>query len=170
MAGQKFLVLNAGEPEEAAAVQASAGAADAGKVPGLDAAGKLDLSMMPTGVSPAVETIPASEALAGGDWVNVYDDIGTRKVRKADATSTGKPANGFVKAAVESGANATVYADGTNDQLSGLTPGAAYYLSATAGGEVAEAPSGSGNVVQRLGTAMSATAISFHPGPAYKLA
>jgi len=170
MAGQKFLVLNAGEPEEKAAIQASAGAADAGKVPALDAAGKLDQSMMPTGVGASVETIQASEALGAGDWVNVYLDAGTRKVRKADATSAGKPANGFVKAAVESGANAAVYVDGTNDQLSGLAAGAPYYLDTTAGGEAAAAPSGSGNVVQRLGTAVSATAISFHPGPAYLLA
>jgi len=46
-----------------------------------------------------------------------------RPSRKADATTAGKEANGFVLSAVTLGNNATVYFDGTDTQLSSLTPG-----------------------------------------------
>lgn len=139
----------------------SAGAGDAGKVVALDGAGRIDSSMMPVGIGADTATIVASEALSAGDFVNVWDDAGTIKVRKADATAAGKEADGFVLAAVSSAANATVYFEGQNNQRSGLTLGARYFLSTTAGGVTTTAPTGSGNVVQYLGRAVSATAISF---------
>ncbi|MGH7291080.1 MAG: hypothetical protein ACREJT_07725, partial [Myxococcota bacterium] len=95
--------------------------------------------------------------------VSVWNDSGTQKVRKADATAAGKEATGFVLAGAASGANATVFFEGTNTQLSGLTPGARYYLDTTAGAVVDTPPTGSGNVVQFIGTAVSATEISFEP-------
>jgi hypothetical protein len=63
-----------------------------------------------------------------------------------------------------------VYLAGVNNQLTSLTKAAGYYLSATAGAEVATAPSGSGNVVQALGPAISDTEIAFHPGTPVTLA
>jgi len=65
-----------------------------------------------------------------------------------------------VLAAVESAANATVYFEGTNDQVTGLTPGR-QFLSTTPGGCTATAPSGSAQVIQRVGFATSATSMNF---------
>jgi hypothetical protein len=137
----------------------SAGAGDSGKLVALDGAGKIDSTMMPTGIGADTASIPASEALAAGDFINIYDSTGV-KCRKADASTAGKEAHGFVLAAVESAASATVYFEGTNTQVTGQTPGAVF-LSATPGLATATAPSGSGNVVQRIGFATGATAINF---------
>lgn len=169
MAGDKYLYNNAGVITEKASIQSSAGAGDAGKVPALDAAGKLDTSMMPTGIAADTASVVSSENLAAGDFVNVYNNGGTANVRKADATSAGKPAHGFVKSAVTSPAAATVYFEGSNDAVTGRTPGE-QYLHTTAGGTTTTAPSASGNVVQTLGVATSATNINFERGTPIVLA
>ena len=167
---QKFLRMLAGVIAELEGLVTSAGAGDAGKIPALDATGKLDNSLMPVGIGADSKILVASENLAAGDLVNVWNDSGTAKARKADATVAGKEANGFVLAAVTLGQNATVYFDGTDTQLSGLTPGAVYYLATTAGGVTTTPPSGSGNVVQRVGRALSATELTFEPGEPITLA
>jgi len=188
MAAHKFLKNNAGAITEESAVASSAGAGDEGKLPALnasgildstivnskttsagagdsgklvalDGAGKIDSTMMPTGIGADTASIEASEALAAGDLVNIYDSTGA-KCRKADASTAGKEAHGFVLASVESAANATVYFEGTNTQVTGLTPGK-QFLSATPGLCAAAAPSGSGNIVQRVGFAVSSTAMNF---------
>ena len=140
-------------------VTSSAGAGDTGKVVALDGSGKIDNTMMPTGVGADTATITASEALSAGDLVNVWSSTGA-KVRKADATTAGKEAHGFVLASVSNGASATVYFEGSNTSVTSLMPGV-YYLSTTAGGVTATAPSGSGNVVQRVGFATATTALNF---------
>lgn len=168
MAGDKYIYNNAGALTEKAAVQASAGAGDAGKIPALDAAGRIDTTMMPVGIAADTAIITASEALAAGDFVNVWNSTGA-KVRKADATVAGKEAHGFVLSAVSSSASATVYFEGTNTGVTGQTPGPVF-LSTTAGQAAAGAPSGTGNVVQRVGFAISATAINFQSQPPVVLA
>lgn len=161
---QKYLYNNSGVVTERELTVASAGAGDAGKGVALDGAGKLDNSTMPTGIGANTVTAPSSENLAAGDYVNLWDDAGALKVRKADATTTGKRADGFVLAAATSPANAVVYLPGnTNSQLSSLALAAEYFLGTTAGAGAATAPSGSGNVVQRLGKATSATTLDFAP-------
>lgn len=146
----------------------SAGAGDAAKIPALDASGRLDTSVMPVGIGADTATIQTSEALASGDYVNIHDVAGAFRVRKADATTTGKEAHGFVLAAVGSGANATVYFEGTNTAVTGMTPGDVY-LSTTAGQGSATIPSAAGNIVQRVGVATSATAVNFEKGLAFLL-
>jgi hypothetical protein len=138
----------------------SAGAGDSGKLVALDGAGKIDSTMMPTGVGADTQSIVASEALAAGDMVNIYNSSGA-KCRKADAATAGKEANGFVLAAVESAANATVYFEGTNTQVTGQTPGPVFLSATTPGLATSTAPSGSGNVVQRVGFATGTTTINF---------
>jgi hypothetical protein len=170
MAIAKYIKNNAGQLEEQAALVTSAGAGDAGKIVGLDAGGHLDPTVMPTGIGADTAIVPASEALAAGDLVNLWTDTGAVKARKADATTSGKEAVGFVLAAVESAAEATVYFDGTIAGLTGLTPGARYYLSTTAGTPVTTAPSTAGNVVQEVGYALSATSLTFEPKASVKLA
>ncbi|CAN5813916.1 hypothetical protein BH20PSE1_BH20PSE1_01010 [soil metagenome] len=160
MPGNKYIANNVGTLTEVAALQTSAGAGDAGKITALDASGKLDTSFMPTGIGADTAAIVSSENLAAGDFVNIWNDAAAFKVRKADATVAGKEAHGFVLAAVTSPANATVYFEGSNTAVTGATPGP-QFLSTTAGGFVATAPSGSGNVVQRVGYATSATVINF---------
>lgn len=140
-------------------VNTTTGAPDAGKVAALGADGLLALSMMPVGVGTDVKVITTSEALAAGDYVNIWDNAGF-KVRKADATTVGKQAHGFVLASCASGAPATVYMEGTNTSVIGMVAGTVF-LSTTAGLGSATAPAGSGNVIQNLGTAVSATAVNF---------
>lgn len=161
---QKFIKMQAGRLVEEAveSVASTAGAGDADKLVRLASDGKLDPSLMPTGLGADVLTITASENLSAGDYVNVWDDAGTAKARKADATSAGKEADGFVLDAVSSGQNASVYFEGRNTGMTGLTVGARYYLSAAAAGAATTTPpSGSGNVVQFLGRASSVTSLAF---------
>jgi hypothetical protein len=70
---------------------------------------------------------------------------------------------GFVEAAVTSGQPATVFLAGINTTVTGLTPATDYYLSTTPGAVTATPPSASGNLVQRIGPARSATALVFSP-------
>lgn len=158
----KYIALITGKLKEVEALVTSAGATDAGKIPGLDASGRLDTSVMPVGVGASVIVAPASEALTAGDFVNLWNDAGTLKVRKADATTSAKPAHGFVLANVAAAASATVYLLGEiNTAVSGLTVGSDYYLSTTPGGVTTSAPSASGNIVQFIGRATQATALPF---------
>lgn len=138
----------------------SLGADSAGKVPLLGASGQLDESMMPTGIGADTAAIVASEALSAGNYVNVWSDGGVFKVRKADATTVGKHAHGFVLAAVAKDAVATVYFEGSNTEVTGQAPGDVY-LSTTAGLGQATPPAGSGNAVQPIGIAVSATCVNF---------
>ena len=159
MAAKKFLRLVNNIITEVLGVQTSAGAGNAGDIVALDDTGRIDNSMMPVGIGADTAAITASETLAAGNWVNVWNDSGA-KVRKADATTAGKEAHGFVLAAVTSGNPATVYFEGTNTQVTGQTPGPVY-LQTTAGTGGATIPSASGNVVQQIGVAVSATAVNF---------
>jgi hypothetical protein len=150
------------------ATATSAGAGDAAKVVQLDGTGRIDSTMMPVGIGADTVAITTSEALAAGDFVNIHNSAGA-KARKADATAAGKPAHGFVLAGFGSGASATVYFEGLNNQVSGQTPGDVF-LQTTAGAAGSTPPSGAGNVVQKLGVAVSATAINFERGEPITLA
>ncbi|ASD50470.1 hypothetical protein FDI24_gp188 [Acidovorax phage ACP17] len=170
MAGKKLIRLGTdGNFIEVLGTQTSAGVSNAGDIVSLDDTGRLASSMMPVGIGADTAVIVASEALAAGDWVNVWNDTGTAKVRKADATTAGKEAWGFVLAAVANSANATVYFEGTNTQVTGQTPGKVF-LATTAGQGTGTAPSASGNIVQAIGVAYSATAVNFERGTPVTLA
>lgn len=137
----------------------SAGAADASKVAVLDGSGRLSATMMPVGFGDDAVAVTASEALSAGDFVNIWDSSGA-KVRKADATTAGKEAHGYVLSAVASGSLATVYFERTNTAVTNQTPGVVF-LSTTAGQATSIAPTSPGNVVQRIGFAVSSTSINF---------
>ena len=162
MSAKTFLRLILGRKTEIAGLVTSTGAPNDGDIPALDATGRLSTTMMPVGVVADNKSIVSSESLVAGDFVNVWNDTGTIKVRKADATAAGKEADGFILAGVTSPAAALVYFEGTNTGLSALTLGARYYLNTVAGGVVATTPpSASGNVVQYVGRAISTTEITF---------
>lgn len=163
MSTNRFLGLVNGVRTWFTAITTSTGVSDAGKILATDANGKIDQSFMPAGIGAATEVMIASEALNTGDFINVWLDAGTRKARKADA-SNGRVAHGFVLSNVALNANATVTLQGTNTSLTGLTIGARYFLSATTpGGASLTSPpaTASGQIIQELGIAVSATAINF---------
>lgn len=158
---QKFIRDLNGILTELEGLVTSAGAGDAGKIPALDSTGKLDISLMPTGVGAEVTVVATSENLSAGDFVNLHNSTGI-KARKADASSSTKWAVGFVLSGVTAPANATIYAvSNKNSGLSGRTVGAQQWLSTTPGGVTESAPSGSGQIVQYLGAAESATEMVF---------
>ncbi len=159
MAGDKYLYNNAGVVTEKVSVQSSAGAGDAGKIPALDASGKFDNSMMPTGIGADTAVVTASEALAAGDLINIHNVSGAFRVRKADASTAGKEAHGFVLASVLNAGAATVYFEGSNTQVTSLTPGV-QYLSTTPGLASTTVPSGTGQIVQRVGVAVAAAVLN----------
>jgi hypothetical protein len=157
----KYIKNNSGQLAEVEATVTSTGATEAGKIVALDGSGKLDVSTLPTGIGATTKVAATTENLSAGNLVNLFNDSGTIKARKADA-SNGRRAHGFVLTGVTSPNNATVYLDGTITGLTGLTPGAAYYLSgSTAGAATATAPTTSGYISQEIGIALSATEINF---------
>lgn len=168
----KYLSLVAGKIREITALVTSTGAADAGKIIQTDSGGRIDSSLMPVGFGDDAKIMTASEILAAGDFVNVFDDSGTVKVRKADASAAdaGKLAHGFVLDGAAAEATVKVYFEGINNGVTGLTAGAMQYLSATPGAATATAPSAAAYTVQEVGPALSATEISFEPSKAVILA
>jgi hypothetical protein len=169
MPGNKYIANSSGTLTEVASNNSSAGAGDAGKIVALDATGRIDVTMMPVGIAADTSTVQASETIAAGDFVNIWNSGGAR-VRKADATTAGKEAHGFALAGITSGASGPVYFEGRNTGVTGQTIGANVFLSTTPGLATATAPSAAGNVVQRLGVAISATEINFEPQPPITLA
>jgi hypothetical protein len=154
----KFLNLENGKKKLDDAINSSAGVADAGKIIKLDANGKIDLTLLPSGIGDDAVEIITFEDVAAGDFVNIFDDGGVAKIRKADATN-GRDANGFVLESAVAPVPVKVFFEGTNSQLSGLTIGARYYLDAA--GAVTNVPkTGSGELHQYLGKAFSATEIT----------
>ncbi len=149
-----------GQNQQYTPIVASAGAADAGKIPALGPDGKLDPTLYNAGAGPASRSIVASEAIAAGKLVNFYLNAGALNMRLAD-NSNGRPAHGYVLAAVASAATGAAYdLDGVDTQLTGLTIGATYYLG-TAGGVITPAldstTATAGSIDQKIGVALSAT-------------
>lgn len=103
--------------------------------------------------------LPASEALTAGQVVNVWDDAGTTKVRKANATTTGKPCHGWVAASYSLGATAEIFTLGICTSIAGLTAGTTYYLSTTDGTITNGAPANK----QAVGWAIDSTTLYFNP-------
>jgi hypothetical protein len=167
----KYLVNNNGTITEVQATGTSAGAADAAKIPQLDGTGRLDSSMMPVGLGADTQQVQASEALAAGDLVNIFDGgAGVFRARKADASTTGKRAHGFVLQAYASAAQALVYFEGTDTQQTAVPPGELFLSAATPGKVAAAAPTGSGQTVQRVGFGTSGTTFNFQAGEPITLA
>lgn len=162
MAAPRIIQIIAGRWKSTSAVTT----ATPDSVVATDATGHIALAQMPVGVGADTFDVAASEAISDGMWVNIWDDTGVAKARKADGSTVGKEVWGFVLAAVAFPGTATVYQAGVNTHLSGLTPGEEYFLSTTPGVAVATTPPAAvGNVIQTIGKAISATAIEFRPGP-----
>lgn len=159
---RSFLDIINGRWQQVLAIISSSGVPDANKIVATGPDGRLDASLMPAGFGVDARNVVTSEVLAAGDLINIWNDSGTEKVRKADATAAGKEACGFVLSSAGNGATVLVYFEGRITGLSGLTPGTRYYLSAASpGGATVTPPNATGNVVQFVGVAVSATEIAF---------
>lgn len=165
MPAKKLLRLISGVVTEVVGIVTSGGATNDGDIPALDANGRLDISMMPSGTAAEIVVCPASETLVAGDMINLYNNAGALNARKADGSAAGKPADGFVIAGFASAASATVYfTSQTVTGKTGLTIGADYWLDVTTPGAItATAPTGAGKVSQYVGKALSATTLIFTP-------
>lgn len=132
-----------------------------GKAVALGANGLIHPSMFPINALHATTiVVEASEAISESDYINLFDDAGVHKVRKADGSQE-RPAHGYVSEGVALGSNATVHLSGMNKGV-GLTVGTRYFLSSTTPGSVLPVPTeAAGNIIQFLGVAvpMNATEI-----------
>ncbi len=160
MSTNRFLTIASGVRRLVTAISASVGVGDANKIVATDSTGRLDSSLLPSGVGPLTLTIVASEALAASDLINIWNNSGTRNARKADASNT-RPAHGFVLSSVSNGGDATVYLQGELTGLTGLTIGQVRFLSSSAAGQsTATAPAATA-ILQEVGVAVSTTSILF---------
>lgn len=162
MAVRPFLTLISGVQTLVNAIIASTGAADANKIIATNADGRIDPSFLP-----GIKTFEADEALAAGDFVNIYNNSGA-KVRKASGSGAIE-AHGFVLSAYLATETAEVYLVGTNDAAGVFPVGSKIWLSTTTAGAATNvAPAiTDGHIVQVLGYATSATSdIEFTYDPA----
>lgn len=159
MANGQFITLENGKRKLKTAITQSTGVTDAQKIVKTDSTGKIDPSLLPPGIGADLAVKTAAEDIDAGDFVNISP---AGEIRKADA-SNGRPAHGFVLAAVTTGSTGDVYFEGTNNALSGLTVGSRYYLD-TAGDITLTPKSASGEIHQYLGTACSATEMNIEMG------
>jgi len=158
----RYQTLESGKGKLIEATVVSTGVGEAGDILALGTDGKLDESVLPVGVGPDVKVAPASENLSAGDYVNFFDaGGGTVNVRLAD-NSNGREAHGFVKDAVTSPANATVYFEGPNTAAASNTVGDRAYLGTS--GDVITTPldpaTNVGDIHQLLGTYVDDTEIN----------
>lgn len=161
----RYLALVNGVITMVQAAISSAGSSSSGQIVALNAAGAVDITMMPTGIGANTVTAVASATLTAGMLVNLYSNAGVLTVRPADSTTAGSEANGYVIAGFASAATATVYVGGgLINGLTGLAIGTTYYLG-TVGAAVPSTsiPATAGNIVQYVGKAVSTTALEFQP-------
>jgi len=141
--------------DEAAFVNVG-GVGNAGKPVELGPDGFLDPSMVG---SAEVKIGNAFEAITAKQLVYFKAD-GT--VAKASAAAGGHKAQGWAANSASIGQPVTVNQEGTIGGLSGLTPEATQFLSAsTAGAYTETAPTGAGELLQVVGIALSATELNF---------
>ncbi len=162
MADNKPLVIDetTGCQEEVIPLTTSTGAPDANQLVQTGGDGKLDETLLPSSVFDSI-SLTSAEALTAGDYV--YID-GSGEVARASGASGGNAAVGYVKDSVTAATSVTVYFEGTNDALAGLTPGASYFLSdTTPGGITTSIPTDTGEIVQKIGLAINATSLTFEP-------
>lgn len=97
-----------------------------------------------------------TEAITYGQMVSIYN-VPPEAGRLANATGNTKVAHGFCLAA------GLIACSGIIEALTGLVPGAIYYLSTVGGGITVTKPAAVGNIVQPVGFALSPTELYFNP-------
>ena len=102
-------------------------------------------------------TAQAGEAISAGDAVALGSDGKLYKANAATGADQQVPCVGIAETDADAGDYVTVLREGKVGGYSNLTPGAPVYLGETDGAVTATAPSDSGDYVQTLGQAVSAT-------------
>lgn len=111
------------------------------------------------------QMLTAAENIAATNLVAINS---SGQALKADAGSAAKFAVGYADAAITSGSVGQVnLICGLSGGRTGLTPGAIYYLSATAGGITTTKPTS--GIVQQVGVALNSTTLIFHALHAIKI-
>lgn len=108
---------------------------------------------------------PASEPLIFGAMVNIWNDSGTMKIRKASASSASTLCHGVV--ASTSGASVGEYVEinlwhGITSGIGAMTAGSLYYLSTTPGVIINSPPVAVGTIRQAIGVALTSDILSFN--------
>lgn len=124
--------------------------------------------MTPLRVKQAVEgkadaraTITASEAIAQGNFVNVYDSGSGLRVRKAIANDPLKFANGYAPDAISSGVPGYIKFLGLNPITSVTTTSEVWLSDSVAGTSTSTPPTASGSIIQSLGPAVAGLGVFF---------
>lgn len=138
----------------------SDGPEDSDKIPVLDTFGRLSTSFIPDDIIADTYLMMAAENLGSGSIINIFDDNGVSKCRKASASFSNREAHGYVLSSCLKDEYVLIYFEGNNNQVTGLSPGT-LFLSTIAGLATSNPPTGSGKIVQRIGFATSATSINF---------
>lgn len=122
--------------------------------------GALDLN-----AKPVVEIFTAGESVVAGDVCYLKSD-GKFWKADSDAESTCKGLLAMANASISANATGQFIVIG-KFTTSGLTAGAVYYVSGTAGGITSTAPSTTGKIVRVVGYAESTTVFYFKPSEDY---
>lgn len=106
----------------------------------------------------------ASETIIQGAAISLFNNGGALNVRNANATNNTRICDGFCSSpgGIIAGSPGEIILNSGVAFIGGLTIGARYWLSTTAGLIIAVPPVAAGNIEQYLGIAISATALSFN--------
>lgn len=109
--------------------------------------------------------ICAETSISAGQLVTLFDDAGVTKAMLSFANSASiRRCHGFATGNSVAGNRMEVVLQGLYPFAAGLTAGQRYYLSnSTYGAFTATSPSGSGNIRQGIGYAISSSAMYFNP-------
>lgn len=111
----------------------------------------------------------ASETLAAGDLVHIWNNNGIFNLQKACAApGLNLEVHGFVLDPVPAGTLGKIYHSGYNPFMANLAPGL-IWLSSTPGKVAKTPPTAVGSLVQRVGYAPSATVLDFQPVQSIKI-
>lgn len=158
----KFISIVGSGQTEIAGLVTSAGVGSAGRIPALDANGLLDPSVMPSGLTPDQKSGTSNGTITAKDMC--YVETAGTITRASAASGTPHEAIGYALTSVATGQPITIQLEGKISGLTGLTPGAQYFLSnTTPGGVTATPPSATGELWQPIGNALSATEMNFEP-------
>jgi len=147
---------DATQTQKEVAFVSTGGSGNANKAVQLNSDGFIDPTMI---ADAEVKIGNAFEAITAKQLVYFKTD-GT--VAKASGAVGGHKAQGWAANSASVGQPVTVYQEGTIGGLTGLTAEKNYFLSATTAGAYTDtAPTGSGELLQTIGVALSTTELNF---------
>ena len=95
MSAEKYIAIESGQLVEKETLVTGGTAGDAEGLIRLNAAGKIDDSLYPAPADAHSYNLECDETLSANDIVNIFNDAGAVKVRKAN--KAGKPAHGYIE-------------------------------------------------------------------------